>query len=341
MLASNHIFRETTPDVFTHNRLSSVIDTGKPFEVVKKDPAGKHDGTMGVCAMVGQMHDEGLKSLAVLWDTLRDPKFGHSQEPNEAAFSKAFNTDKSFFEWFELPGNEHRFRRTSVLMDGTSRLNPPGTILKGFDFGALPEGARVVDVAGGIGSVSLAIAQAHPKINITLEDRPQVILEAQKFWKANLPEALDTGRVRLIAADMFSAQSDIAAQPEIFIIRQIMHDWSDLYSIRILKCLRDAAGPNTRLLVVDNVLSYACAQTSNEVAIKGAELPAAPAPLLPNFGTARSWPYVMDVMMMIWQNGQERTLLHYANILKSTGWELKEIRRAMGSGLGHLVAVPV
>ena len=32
LLATNYIFTEVTPDVFANNRLSSVLDTGKPVE---------------------------------------------------------------------------------------------------------------------------------------------------------------------------------------------------------------------------------------------------------------------------------------------------------------------
>jgi hypothetical protein len=32
LLATNHIFTEVSPDVFANNRLSSVLDTGKPVQ---------------------------------------------------------------------------------------------------------------------------------------------------------------------------------------------------------------------------------------------------------------------------------------------------------------------
>ena len=32
LLATHHIFREVSPDVFTNNRISSLLDTGKPLE---------------------------------------------------------------------------------------------------------------------------------------------------------------------------------------------------------------------------------------------------------------------------------------------------------------------
>lgn len=37
LLATNHIFREVAPDVFAHNRLSSILDTGKSVEELVKE----------------------------------------------------------------------------------------------------------------------------------------------------------------------------------------------------------------------------------------------------------------------------------------------------------------
>ncbi|KAA1466023.1 O-methyltransferase [Dentipellis sp. KUC8613] len=341
LLATNYVFKEVSPDVFSHNRISALLDTGKSLETLKKDPIGKHDGTTGFSAIIGGTLDQGLACGGVLLETLQDPKFGHSQEPNEAVSNKAYNTTLQAFEFLELPGNEARFRRLGVAMDGSSRMHPPDTLLKGFSFATLPENGLVVDVAGGLGSVSLVIAKAYPKLNIIVEDRPQVMIEAEKFWMSNLPKALNTNRVRLVGIDMFAAQPEVSNKPDLFILRQILHDWSDLYAHKILKHLRDAAGLNTRLLIAESVLSYACEQSSDEVAIKGAKLPALPAPLLPNVGGANALTCFKDIAMMMLQNGQERTLLQYANLLKSAGWELKEVRRPVGSGHGHLTAVPI
>ena len=33
-LATNHIFKETAPDVFAHNKISSTLDTGKSIEAI-------------------------------------------------------------------------------------------------------------------------------------------------------------------------------------------------------------------------------------------------------------------------------------------------------------------
>jgi hypothetical protein len=34
-LATHHIFREVSPDVFANNRISSILDTGKTIENIK------------------------------------------------------------------------------------------------------------------------------------------------------------------------------------------------------------------------------------------------------------------------------------------------------------------
>ena len=51
---------------------------------------------------------------------------------------------------------------------------------QGFDFSSLPDGALVVDVAGGIGSVSMLIAKDYPKLRIVVEDFPGVVQDAEK-----------------------------------------------------------------------------------------------------------------------------------------------------------------
>ena len=66
--------------------------------------------------------DETFKHVAVLSETLHDPVFGHSDEPNQCARSKAFNTDLTAFKWLELPENSYRRRRFGVFMDGLSKV---------------------------------------------------------------------------------------------------------------------------------------------------------------------------------------------------------------------------
>lgn len=79
----------------------------------------------------------------------------------------------------------------------------------------------------------------------------------------------------------------------------ILHDWSDEYSIKILRHLRDAAGPETQLVVVDNIMSYACPASApaNRSDIPGTTSPALPPPLLSNCGLTGSLAYLTDIQV--------------------------------------------
>lgn len=80
-----------------------------------------------------------------------------------------------------------------------------------------------------------------------------------------------------------------------------MHDWSDPYASKILTELRKVATPDTQLLVVDNIVSYACHDTTLEGkgSIPGASCKDAPAPLLPNFGAANDMSYSIDMAVSL------------------------------------------
>ena len=82
---------------------------------------------------------------------------------------------------------------------------------------------------------------------------------------------------------------------DVFLLRNILHDWPDKYCLQILKHLRDVAGPGTQLLVVDNLMPYAAAEDAQ--GIPGAERPMVPSPLLPNGGYANVIPYYQDIQV--------------------------------------------
>ena len=77
-------------------------------------------------------------------------------------------------------------------------------------------------------------------------------------------------------------------------MRSILHDWPDDKCIEILKHLRAAAQPTTRLLILDMLLSYATSSTTSDNS-KGSIK--APAPLLANAGHASVFQYQMDMMV--------------------------------------------
>ena len=80
-------------------------------------------------------------------------------------------------------------------------------------------------------------------------------------------------------------------------LRCVLHDWSDAYCAKILRHLRAAAGDDTKLVLIENVLPYVCGDPSNVTDVPGASEPPAPAPLLPNFGYVPLLRYTGDLMV--------------------------------------------
>ena len=72
-------------------------------------------------------------------------------------------------------------------------------------------------------------------------------------------------------------------------------------SHRLLKLLRQSAGPHTKLLIGDMLLPYACDASGEggEEAVPGAGAGFVPpgSPLLPNLGKANVHGYLIDVMV--------------------------------------------
>ena len=61
-----------------------------------------------------------------------DKEIGSSQEPNEAAFSKAYNTQTPIFSWWELPENAWRIKRLAIGMQGLQSMTSRSAILEGM-----------------------------------------------------------------------------------------------------------------------------------------------------------------------------------------------------------------
>jgi hypothetical protein len=82
----------------------------------------------------------------------------------------------------------------------------------------------------------------------------------------------------------------------VFLLRYILHNWTDARAVALLKRLRDAAQPTTQLVIIEKILSVATAAPSaDEEDIPGAARPLAPAPLLSNWGVGKAEFYYYDM----------------------------------------------
>ncbi|KAJ7122489.1 O-methyltransferase, partial [Mycena crocata] len=336
LLANHHIFTEIQPDVFRANRLSSVLDSGKYVKELQQQHHHRHVNSSGISALVLMHTDEAFKGSAYLTEAFTNPVTAHSATPTDSPWNIAARTDTFLFDWYDRPENEHLKTRFSFAMASSTKLEPPEAILAGFKWADFPQDSLIVDVGGGVGSTALAIAKAVPHLRLVVQDRASVVEDAGMYWADAAPDLIQSGRVKLEVHDFFAAQPHTEAA--IFLLRWIMHDWADPSAIQILKRLREAAIPETRLVTVDIILPYTCHDASITDLIPGAARPLAPPPLLANMGAASSMNYWLDFQMFVLGNCQERTLGHFVRLAAQSGWKVTEVRHVPGSSLGQYIS---
>jgi ubiquinone/menaquinone biosynthesis C-methylase UbiE len=72
-----------------------------------------------------------------------------------------------------------------------------------FPWHDLPKGATICDVGGGIGYVSLELANAYPDLKIVLQDLPQTIEQARENFAKFCPKAIENETVQFKPLNFF------------------------------------------------------------------------------------------------------------------------------------------
>ncbi|KAJ7898380.1 S-adenosyl-L-methionine-dependent methyltransferase [Mycena leptocephala] len=321
-LATHHVYREVKPNVFANTRISSMLDTMKPSTEILADPEHKHDGTMGLAALASHHLDEPFKASAYAWETLADPTTARSGDPTASPFARALGRAETLWEYHARPEEAFRRHRFGIGMQGIEALQPPNAILMAYDWASLAPESLVVDVGGGVGTSCLTLAAKFPDLKFVVRIWKE---SSSKGKSKKMPRALASGQITLQAHDFFTSQPQSNAT--VFLLKQIMHDWSDEYCIKILTRLWVGAVRTTTLLLLDSILPLACHDPAAEA--EGG-LREAPAPLLANYGAANEMGYNADFDMFLLFNSQERTRMHFVDLLARTGWEVVAVHRQPG-----------
>lgn len=162
-----------------------------------------------------------------------------------------------------------------------------GPILESYDFTGIQ---RLMDVAGGYGSLLAAVLEANPQMRGVLFDAPSVIENARSKMAAT--KVVD--RCELVGGDFFvSVPSGVDA----IMMKHIIHDWDDENSLRILKCCHKALRAGGKLLVIESVI-----QPGND----------------PSPGK------MLDIVMLL-IGGRERTEAEFRALLTAAGFDLTSI----------------
>src|SRR5688572_4916131 len=233
------------------------------------------------------------------------PWFSRSWEeiPYSVETGKA-GFDKAFgmpiFDYFAK--NPAEASLFSETMVGLHGGEPPA-VAEAYDFSGFK---TVVDVGGATGNMLAAILSRHAGPRGVLFDRPHVVRDAPVLLKARGVEQ----RVSIEAGDFFET---VPAGGDAYVLSHIIHDWQDDRCLTILGHCRNAMKPDARLLIVEMVL---------------------PAGDTPHPGK------ILDIVMLVFPGGQERTEAEYASLLGKAGFRLSRVVPT-ASAVSVVEAVPV
>lgn len=167
-------------------------------------------------------------------------------------------------------------------------------------------------VGGNVGTTAAALAAVAPHMGFIVQDLPAPVEQGRKQLHYG-----PTSRIEFQVHDFFK-DNPITA-PDVFLLRNVLHDWSDERAAAILAKLFAAMGPRTKLLIVDTIVR-------------------APGALL---ASAEKRQRVLDMTMFTMMNSKERTEGDWKNLIGGVdgGVEITDVITPPGSALSMMVVV--
>jgi hypothetical protein len=161
-----------------------------------------------------------------------------------------------------------------------------GPIARSYDFNPFQ---RVVDVGGGHGGFLIEVLQSAPNLRGVLFDHSHVLSESR------ISRSGFAARCEHVVGDFLQS---MPASADMYVLKRILHDWSDEVCVRILRNCRSAMAEGGRVLVIDTVIPP---------------------------GNAPHGGKVLDVMMMASLPGRERTAAEFQKLFAQAGLQLSRV----------------
>jgi hypothetical protein len=163
-----------------------------------------------------------------------------------------------------------------------------------------------VDVGGSHGWLMLNLLGHYPDTRGIVFDLPATAEQARTVLSASAVGA----RAEARGGNFFEA---VPAGGDLYLLKQILHDWDDERCVQILAAIRAAIGARGRLAVIEYLL---------------------PESMVPHSG------FAMDVHMMVLSAGRERTLSEYNSLFAAAGFEFDRVtENARGQSVVEVIPV--
>jgi len=207
--------------------------------------AERADGRFELTRLGGHLRADAadsVRAFALHWGGSMWPIWGtllHSVKTGKSP--RALVTRSPTFE--SLARNTEAASTFNAAMTEISRLMAGG-VVRAYDFSGI---RRIVDVGGGQGELLGAILTAYPEMRGTLFDQLHVCTQAARHLEAIGVAA----RSEIVSGSFFES---VPGGADAWLLKSVLHDWSDERAVEILgNCRRAMAGSGT-LLVVERVL---------------------------------------------------------------------------------------
>ena len=271
-------------------RLVNFLAADKALDLTADGRVAHTPGSRRLPALAGAVHILAMNSQAspVLYDALKR---------GVSAF-EASNGKPVFAHFAEHPEAGAQF----VEFMGILNQRTEAFVFAAHDFKPF---RRAVDVGGSHGGLLLGLLARHTDARGILFDLPETAAQVAPAVLAS-PQG---ERVDVVAGDFFRA----VPTGDLYLLKQILHDWSDDECVAILKSIRTAIAPGGRIAVIDFVLPERPAMTDG---------------------------LVMDIAMMIWATGRERKVSEFQALFVAAGFAFDRITENP-RGQSVIEAVPV
>ena len=290
------------------DKLFRLLSAAASFGVFTAQQNSKHEAVTfhnnGLSAVLRRDHPNTVthtikgstQSLYLPWGYIAE---GLKQD--KVPFELAHQTD--IWQYLnDRPEMEHEF---SMAMASQDKLGIHA-VLTDFDWSPY---IRVIDVGGAYGTLVAAIMQQNAAVSGVVCDLPAVVRKAEQRWQSQYDESM-LQRVSFVACDFLVAGKLPKAQGvrEAYVLRDIVHDWSDDKVFVMLKNLREAIGSDSKavVLLVETVLQGIIADVDPSVK------------------------YLLDIAMMVAVDGKERSEQEFSSMLQQTGFQLQTVHHTRG-----------
>lgn len=203
----------------------------------------------------------------------------------DTAFDRIFGMP--FFEYLgHHPEKSATFN--AAMSDITRGMAPE--IIAGYDFSRF---RTAVDVGGGDGTLLAQILRSEPELQGVLFDLPNGLESAAPVLEA----AGVADRCQVVPGDFFVSVPDGA---DAYLVKAVLHDWDDERAVAILRNCRKAMATDGRVLIVERVIPEWITPEASEVVM-------------------------VDLYMLVFPGGRERTEPEYRDLLAAAGFTLSAI----------------